>query len=61
MNIAEPHGRQTALMWAAAEGHADVVSELIALGATVVDNRKTSAFSVGGGDEVSCCARFVNP
>jgi ankyrin repeat protein len=42
VNAAEPRGRQTALMWAAAEGHDDVVSGLIAIGA------KVDAASKGG-------------
>ena len=35
VNAAEPRGRQTALMWAAAEGHDDVVAGLIEMGANV--------------------------
>src|SRR5258706_13262684 len=35
VNAAEPRGGQTALMWAAAEGHSDVVAGLLALGAKV--------------------------
>jgi ankyrin repeat protein len=35
VNAAEPRGGQTALMWAAAEGHGDVVAGLIELGANV--------------------------
>src|SRR5262245_41064044 len=35
VNAAEPRGGQTALMWAAAEGHRDVAAALIELGAKV--------------------------
>ena len=35
VNAAEPRGGQTALMWAAAEGHSDVVAGLIEMGANV--------------------------
>ena len=41
MNAAEPRGGQTALMWAAAEGHSDVVSGLIEMGANVNAASKT--------------------
>ena len=35
VNAAEPRGGQTALMWAAAEGHDDVVAGLVEMGANV--------------------------
>jgi ankyrin repeat protein len=35
VNLAEPRGGQTALMWAAAEGHDEVVAGLIEMGANV--------------------------
>src|SRR5207249_9540392 len=34
-NASDPRGGQTALMWAAAEGHGDVVAGLVAMGAKV--------------------------
>jgi len=41
VNVAEPRGAQTALMWAAAEGHDDVVTGLIEMGANVNATSKT--------------------
>jgi ankyrin repeat protein len=41
VNAFEPRGHQTALMWAAAEGHGDVVGGLIDLGAKVDAASKT--------------------
>ena len=35
VNVAEPRRGQTALMWAAAEGHSEVVSALVEMGANV--------------------------
>jgi ankyrin repeat protein len=44
VNAAEPRGHQTALMWAAAEGHADVVAGLVEIGAKV-DAASRSGFT----------------
>ena len=41
VNAAEPRGGQTALMWAAAEGHGDVVAGLVEMGANVNAASKT--------------------
>jgi ankyrin repeat protein len=41
VNAAEPRGGQTALMWAAAEGHSEVVAGLIEIGAKVDAASKT--------------------
>jgi ankyrin repeat protein len=41
VNAAEPRGGQTALMWAAAEGHSDVVAGLVEMGANIDAASKT--------------------
>ena len=41
VNVAEPRRGQTAIMWAAAEGHADVVGALIEIGADAKAVSKT--------------------